>query len=226
MRLEGQRIVHAGEGRRSSTSLEIALELPDKFVRIDSLVTFGGGTAARVRGFNGQQAINRVAGVTDGGAPTVMRRQGRRTSVEPQPSSSDALAASERREFARLALGLLGRGDTRRMTLASVETASGGRRAHVITIDEGRGPQARWFVDAVSRLPLMLRWSGPDQRPGASSDAVEHTLYYQEYRTFGEVTVPVRIRKAIDGVITEELVFDVVEVNVPLDPGLFAGGDR
>jgi hypothetical protein len=55
---------------------------------------------------------------------------------------------------------------------------------------------------------------------------VEHTLYYQQYRTFGEVTVPVRIRKAIDGVITEELVFDVVEVNVPLDPGLFAGGDR
>lgn len=57
----------------------------------------------------------------------------------------------------------------------------------------------------------------------AKRRVVEYRLFYADYRTVGAVKLPTRLQTMIDGRVTEELVFEKVDVNPSIDPKRFGG---
>jgi hypothetical protein len=51
---------------------------------------------------------------------------------------------------------------------------------------------------------------------------VEYRLFYADYQTFSGVKLPTRIQRMIDGIPTDEMAFDKVQVNAKIDPRKFA----
>jgi hypothetical protein len=60
----------------------------------------------------------------------------------------------------------------------------------------------------------------------ASRRVVEYRLFYADYKSFGDVKLPTRLQRMIDGATVEELRFETVVVNGPIDPKFFEGAGR
>jgi hypothetical protein len=157
-----------GETTAPAADFEIAMELPDKYMKKEVVATIGTSTIARTTGFNGEGLID----ATDtppsmGGGMMVMRFGGPGSGApgaQPTPEQAAAMrknalqAAHE--EFTRLTLGMFASS----FAAFPVEFSYAGQaespdgKADVIGIKGDDNFQARLFVDSASHLPLMLSW--------------------------------------------------------------------
>src|SRR5262245_5167153 len=147
---------------------EIAIELPDKYVRTDEIPARE--TGPTTRGFNGTQLIQAPdAGAAGRGGPVVRREGG------PMPPP-DGMAAGARgggppadatvplrQDFARLTLGMFATSFAAyplTFAYAAVAEAPEGK-ADVIDIKGPANFAARLFINSQTHLPLMVSWTVP-----------------------------------------------------------------
>jgi hypothetical protein len=156
----------APNGTSMEGDFEMALELPDKFVRRDLLAAMGNMSTYRMSGFNGEEPIShidtppmlstgnmvmhmRVAG--PGGDPATM-------TPEQKDAARVAMLQAAKRDLARLALGMLVTLPSYPLTFTHGGTAeSPDGTADIIDV-KGENFAARLFIDSKTHLPLMLSW--------------------------------------------------------------------
>ena len=197
---------------------EIQVELPDKYSRRDEFPAQDSGPATS--GFSGDQLIQ------------IPRRSG-----QPEAALNARLAAIKQ-DFARLTLGMFAASFSSFPLafdyVAQAEAPQG--KADVIDVKGPANFAARLFVDSESRLPIMLSWqaraavpppggSRPPDRAAAATTAVEHRLYFADYREVDGLRFPFRIRRAVGGETTEETTFDRFRLNARIDPRRFDTGN-
>ena len=154
-------------GNATEGDFEMALELPDKFVRRDVLAAMGNMSVYRLSGFNGDGAINetdtppqlstgnvivqfRTAG-PGGGDPATM-------TPEQKEAARQRMVQSAKRDFAKLALGMLVQSPAYPITFTNGGTAeSPDGTADVVNV-KGENFEAKLFIDTKTHLPLMLSW--------------------------------------------------------------------
>ncbi|HKW00933.1 MAG TPA: hypothetical protein VJN96_13995 [Vicinamibacterales bacterium] len=157
----------SGETTAPAADFEIAMELPDKYMKKEVVATIGTSTIARTTGFNGEGLIDATDTPPMGGGMMVMRfggPGGGAAGAQPTPEQAAAMrknalqAAHE--DFTRLTLGMFASS----FAAFPVEFSYAGQaespdgKADVIGIKGADNFQARLFVDSVSHMPLMISW--------------------------------------------------------------------
>jgi hypothetical protein len=210
---------------------EIQSELPDKYSRRDEFPAQDAGPATS--GFNGDHLVQ----IPEPVAPPA------RPGGPPPPTPEQQQAAQRQRmlqvkqDFARLMLGMFAGSYPSfplMFTYAGQAEAPQGK-AHVL---DAKGPAnfaARMFISADTHLPIMVTWqqaAGPPARrggppgpggppQGAPPPAVEHRLYFADYRDVDGLKLPFRLRHAVGADTIEETVFDRFRINARTDPRRF-----
>jgi hypothetical protein len=159
-------------GSSMEGDFELALELPDKFVRRDVIAAMGNMSIYRLSGFNGDGVINETdtpPQLSTGNVVIHMRQAGPggvdASAMTPEQKEAARVAAVQaaKRDFSRLALGLLLTLPSYPLTFTHAGTAeSPDGTADVIDV-KGEGLAARLFIDQKTHLPLMLSWT--DKEP-------------------------------------------------------------
>jgi hypothetical protein len=156
-----------------SGTVDIAIELPDKYVR--SEVSNGMMAMTLNTGFNGDKAIlpGGGASMAPGGGMVIrmgpggmMPNDGPKPTPEQLTEMNKAAVRSQRAEISRLMLGWLG------MTHPALpaqyayagEAESPDGKAHVIDVKDADGFSARLFIDQNNYLPLMVTYQGRQPR--------------------------------------------------------------
>jgi len=145
---------------------EMAMELPDKFVKKDTIAMINGSAIARTSGFNGTNVIEAIDTPPQmGGAMMIMRGPGQAppgvtlTPEQQETMKKQALLANKQ-EFARLTLGMFASSyDGYPLTFSYAGQAEAPEgKADVVDV-KGEGEfAAKLFIDAKSHMPLMLSW--------------------------------------------------------------------
>ncbi len=178
--IEGRAMRINPAGASTESEFEVAIELPDKFMRRDVLANMGNMSIYRNSGFNGDGIINEIDAPPQlaGGGNVVMFRSagpggstmtvgsggttmsGAAQTPEQQEAARKATLVTARQDFARMALGMFAKSPAAyplAMTFAGQAESPDGK-ADVIEV-KGEGDfTARLFVDATTHLPLMLSW--------------------------------------------------------------------
>jgi hypothetical protein len=209
---------------------EIQVQLPDRYSRHDEFPAQDAGP--QTSGFSGDDLIQIPR------PPPPPARPG-----GPAPPSPEQQAAAQRarviavkQDFARLMLGLFATSSSAyplTFTYAGQAEAPQGK-AYVL---DAKGPAnftARLFIDAATHVPLMVSWQqaapparrggppppGPPPQsppPQGAPPAVEHRLYFADYRDVDGLRLPFRIRHAVAADTTEETTFDRFRINARVD---------
>jgi outer membrane lipoprotein-sorting protein len=161
-------------GTTSESEFELAMEMPDKYMMRTVLANMGQMSIYRNAGFNGNGLINLIdqppslGGGGGGGMQIITRMAGPggaapgATPTPEQKAESDRLQVlAQKRDFARLALGLLGSSFAAyplEFSYAGEAEAADGK-AFVVDVKGAEDFTARLFVDARTNLPLMLSWT-------------------------------------------------------------------
>jgi hypothetical protein len=156
-------------GNTRESEFEMALALPDKYLMRSVMVAMGNMSIYRHSGFNGGQVIEEIDRPPNlSGGNVVIRVAGPGgAAMDPEKMTAEQKAEADRmrlagnkREFARLALGLLAASpEAFPLEFAYAgEAESADGRADVIDVKGEGGFVARLFVDRETRLPLMLSW--------------------------------------------------------------------
>jgi hypothetical protein len=154
-----------------ASEVEILLDLPDRYLRSD--VSSGMMNSTMATGFNGGKPII-PAGATalPGGGMMIRIGPGpaapaaEKLSPEQQARADEALLRSSRVDISRMMLGWFATAHPSlpvQYTYAG-EAESPDGKAHVIDVKDPEGFSARLFIDQESKLPLMLRYQGPQPR--------------------------------------------------------------
>jgi hypothetical protein len=214
----------AGGTPQVSGELEIDVELPSRYIRIDT--STGVMATTRTEGFDGTRPFAHAASANPG----------MRIRIDPPGDDPDRAKQALRRnraELARLLLGILGAPQASfpvTYTYAGVAESPDGT-ADMIDV---KGPEdfaVRLFVDAKTHLPLMLTYTAPEprivmrtaerQRAGESAERerlandlrqaegapptlVEHRIFFSDYRNAGGLSLPHRIARGTVQKTTEE----------------------
>lgn len=155
-------------GTSTENEFELAMELPDKYMMRSVLASMGNMSIYRNAGFNGNGLINLIdqpPSLGGGGGMVMVRTAGSGASGQPltpeQKAEQDRLLlAAQKKEFARLALGLLGssyQGFPLEFSYGGEAEAADGK-AYVLDVKGADDFTGRLFVDAKTSLPLMLSW--------------------------------------------------------------------
>jgi hypothetical protein len=218
---------------------EIAIELPDKYVRKDEIPAQESGPTTT--GFSGETLLQFPAP----SAPPA------RAGGPPPPTEEQLAAAARmrlanvRQDFARLMLGMFaGTSASYPLTLTYVGKAEAPQgKADVIDVKGPGAFAARLFINDATHLPIMLTWTapappmrggpprgGPPPSPPGSSAASagqgqptppESRLYFADYREVSGLQLPFRLRRALGPDTVEETTFDGFKINVKIDPKKF-----
>ena len=155
-----------GEQSTAPTDAEVAIELPDKFVKKDVLATLGTMTITRTSGFNGDAVINVVDQPPSTGGNVVVFKfssggaAGELVTTEQKEAAQRAQLVAARQDFARMALGFL----VSSPAAYPLQFAYGGQaespdgKADIVDVTGDGGFAARLFIDTTTHLPLMLSW--------------------------------------------------------------------
>lgn len=145
---------------------ELAMELPDKFVKKDTLAMINGSAIARTSGFNGGALIEAIDTPPQmGGRMLIMRGPGQAppgvtlTPEQQEMMKKQALLANKQ-EFARLTLGMFASsydGYPLTFSYAGLAEASDGK-ADVVEVKGDGGFTAKLFIDVKTHMPMMLSW--------------------------------------------------------------------
>jgi hypothetical protein len=180
---------------------EIQAELPDKYSRRDEIPAQDSGPTTT--GFNGDRLVQ----------------------IPKPPAPLPETAAAGRvtplkQDFARLMLGLFASSySSYPLTFTYVAQAEAPQgTADVLDVMGPSNFAARLFIHADTHLPIMVSWEtkGP-------AGAVEHRLYFADYRETDGLKIPFRIRRAMGTETTEETTIDRVRINARVDPRRFEG---
>jgi hypothetical protein len=202
---------------------EIAMELPDKYVRKDEIPAQESDPSTV--GFNGADLIQfpvpTAPPARAGGPPP------------PTPAMLEAARmtrlANVRQDFVRLTLGLFAASFNSyplTFSYAGVAEAPQGK-ADVIDVKGAPNFAARLFINAETHLPIMITWTAPapPQRGmpgrGPSGPPPETRLYFGEYRDANGLQWPFRLRRAVGPDTVEETTFDGFKVNGRIDQKKF-----
>jgi hypothetical protein len=172
--LSGQSFRTSPAGTTTESDIELAIDLPDKFMRREAVVNMGNMSIYRMSGFNGDGVINEMdtpPQLSGGGGNVVMfRMAGPGGTVtmpgsppptpEQQEAARKAFLLASKQDFARLTLGMFAASFPAyplTMTYAGQAESPDGK-ADVIDV-KGEGDfAARLFIDTRTHLPLMLSW--------------------------------------------------------------------
>jgi hypothetical protein len=163
--IEGRATRSRPDGSSSETDLDVAMELPGKFVKREVIANLGGTAISRRNGFNGAELIDEIDAPPALGGAMIVRRPGDpmpggQATPEQLEAQKRGLLLSARRDFTRLALGMFGAGSTAypvEFTYAGLAESPDGK-ADILDVKAADGFAARLFVDAATHLPLMLTW--------------------------------------------------------------------
>lgn len=229
--------------RQVGGEVTIDLQLPDKFLRSDSISPMGDGALIVTdQGLSGDKVLRNSR--TLNAPPGLMIR------MPPPPApGSDAemqLLRNSRAELARLTVAML-------LTAPSTmpleftyggEAESSDGRADVIDVTGPGSFAAKLFLDQATHRPLMLAYRGVAPRmmmqtqradgPGAGPRAelpqpppapepVDITMFLDDYKAVDGVMLPHHITRSIDGKPNEEWTFKTIKVNPAFKPETFAG---
>lgn len=157
------------DGRTMESEFELALELPDKYLLRSVLAAMGPMSVYRNSGFNGSRVIEEIDRPPNLSGGTMMVRVAAPggQAVDPEKMTPEQKAAfdqarllANRREFARLSLGLLAAAPAvypLEIGYAGVAESPDGK-ADVLEVKGEGGLVARLFVHSETHLPLMLSW--------------------------------------------------------------------
>jgi hypothetical protein len=168
----GERTRVSPDGTSTASEFEWAIEWPNRFMKREEAANVSGRALFRRSGFNGNKVIDDIdAPPMMGGGAGVMRL-GPGGPVAPGQATPEQIAAqqasvldTQKRDFARLTLGLIAASSS----VLPVEFAYAGQaasadgKAHVLDVKGPDGFSAKFFVDTVTHLPLMLSWT--DKEP-------------------------------------------------------------
>ena len=168
------------QGATVEGELEVAMELPDKYVARSVVVNMGTMSVYRNAGFNGTGIINEVENppnLSGGGGTFVFRTAGGpapgQTATPEQKAAMDQrLLLAAKKDFARMTVGMFGSSYDAfplEFSYAGQADAPEGK-AHVIAVKGADNFDAKLFVDAKTNLPLMLSWS--DKEPMVMTQTV------------------------------------------------------
>jgi hypothetical protein len=161
------------QGNTTEGELELAMELPDKYVARSVVANLGSMSIYRNAGFNGSGIINEVENppnLSGGGGQIMFRTAGGpgpgQTATPEQKAAADArLLMSAKKDFARMTVGMFGSSYEAfplEFSYAGQADAPEGK-AHVIAVKGADNFDAKLFIDAKTNLPLMLSWN--DREP-------------------------------------------------------------
>jgi hypothetical protein len=160
-------------GATTEGDLEVAMELPDKYVARTVLANMGSMSVYRNAGFNGNGVINETEMPPNltGGGGTIMVRQagsaapGQTLTPEQKAANDGRMLMAAKKDFARMTVGMFGSSyDAFPLEFSYAgEADSPDGKAHVIAVKGADAFEAKLFVDAKTSLPLMLSWS--DKEP-------------------------------------------------------------
>jgi hypothetical protein len=231
------------DDRQLAGDLTIALQLPDKLLRTESMRAMGDFTVVSAVGINGDTLLREQHAVN--APPGAMIRMG-------PPPTGDAEAQALRNARADMARTVFAFLLTSTPALpvelsyaGEAEAADG--RADVI---DARGPgslSVRLFLDRSTHRPLMLAYRGaaPQMRimmqrggpppAGGHGDAdrggigtpatpqiVDINLYLDDYKSVDGVWLPHHVSRSVDGKPAEEWTFSSFKVNPAFKPDTFA----
>src|SRR4051812_10370921 len=147
---------------------EIAIELPDKYVRKDEVPAEESGPTTT--GFAGDEIIQTGAQPARGGGPPPAANAGAAGGRGPAAATPEQIAAQNRarlitarQDFTRLSLGLLVDSlPVYPLTFAfAAQAAAPQGTADVIDVTGEGGFAARLFVNHDTHLPIMVSWQAP-----------------------------------------------------------------
>lgn len=161
------------QGTTTEGDLEVAMELPDKYVTRTVLANLGTMSVYRNAGFNGTGVINEVENPPNlhGGGGMIMVRTaggpapGQTLTPEQKAASDQRLLMAAKKDFARMTVGMFGSSYEAfplEFSYAGQADAPEGK-AHVIAVKGPDSFDAKLFIDTKTNLPLMLSWS--DREP-------------------------------------------------------------
>jgi hypothetical protein len=156
-----------------SSDVEIALELPDKYVRSEA--GRGAMSMNMTTGFNGDKAIMPAGGMSmaPGGAMVFrmgpggpIPQEGPKPTPEQLAEIHTSAVRSQKTELSRLMLGWFGmtHPSLRAQYTYAGEAESPDGKAHVIDVKDDDGFAARLFIDQNNYLPLMVTYQGRQPR--------------------------------------------------------------
>jgi hypothetical protein len=161
----GQSTRVSGQTSSPPSDVEMAFDLPDKFMKKDVAGTNNDLVIMRTTGFNGDQLIDVLdQPPTSGGTTFVFRAGGTPpgTALTPEQEAAQGKARllSAKQEFARLALGILASSPAAyplQFSYAGQAESSDGK-ADIVQV-KGEGDfDVRLFIDTKTHLPLMISW--------------------------------------------------------------------
>jgi hypothetical protein len=233
-----------------SGDFEIAMMLPDKYLRTQVDNTPMGVTLTRESGFSGDQPlIHNSSGHGDGSVRIVMGTPGVRPGETPTPEQQAQIDAqmlrAQRQDFARLVLAWLAVAPAG-MPLEYVhagEAESPDGRADVIDVKGPDNFTAKLFIDKKTRLPLMVAYRAvePQIRTVTTAGAAGNTdpsareamqqmqppptsdiqLFFSDHRKVDGLMLPFKVSKSVDGKPTEEWDVEKIKVNPVIKPDTF-----
>ena len=223
---------------------EIAIDLPDRYVRKDEIPAQESGPT--LTGFNGPELIQSPAST----APGMPARAG--GPPAPTPEQTEAARrtrlAGVKQDLLRLTLGMsAGAFPTAPLTFTYVAKAEAPQgKADVLAVTGADNFSARLFVNADTHLPIMVTWiaPAPPQRGGPRGEAPsgasgpqaaagpargeappapppESRLFFADYREVGGLQFPFRLRRALGADTVEETTFDTFKINPKIDAKKF-----
>ena len=168
--IEGKSTRSGPSNASMANDFEMAFEFPDKYMKKEVVANINGMTISRRSGFSGDDLIEEtdMPPMMGGGGgnmrmmamgPGAMPMGGKQTPEQIAEQRKASLAAN-RRDYARLVLGLTGTVPVSfpvEFSYAGQAQAPDGK-ADILELRGKDGFVAKFFVDQQSHLPLMLSW--------------------------------------------------------------------
>ncbi|MEO5897052.1 MAG: hypothetical protein ABIS06_15280 [Vicinamibacterales bacterium] len=192
---------------------EMAVELPDKYLRKDEIPAQESDPTTQ--GFNGDGLIQ---------LPPLTPPEPRPGALAPPHGQFEnmlkARVVTVKQDFARLMLGMFASSySSYPLTFTYIGQAEAPQgRADVL---EATGPgnfKVRFFTAGDTHLPIMVSWVPPGTPPPPPK---ESRLYFSDYRDVDGIQLPFRLRRALGADTTEETTFDRFRINTKIDPRKF-----
>jgi hypothetical protein len=148
---------------------EIAVELPDKYVRKDEIPAQESGPTST--GFNGDELIQLPVPVPPPAAPAAAGRAGAAATPPPQAqldAARNARVATVKQDFVRLTLGMFAASfSSYPLTFSYVGQAEAPQGTADVVEAKGAGNfSARLFINSQTHLPIMVSWQQAAGRGG------------------------------------------------------------
>ena len=164
----------SANGTTSEAEMELAMELPDKYLVRSVLANMGTMSVYRNAGFNGNGVINETEtppNLAGGGMVMIRTAGGPAPGQQPTPEQKadmdHRMLMASKKDFARMTLGMFGSSFDAyplEFTYAGQADSPDGK-AHVIQVTGAENFDAKLFIDAQTSLPLMLSWSDREPMP-------------------------------------------------------------